>query len=188
MAAISIQATMNKSLIVLFSKPARALCLALMGLFIAACGAGTGGTGSGPPAAAGLGTVTSDVTPSAIDPRQPALGTWSHADISATFEANKITVTQGCAKFEFSGEWALDAHQQIQLQGAYSGCDADSASINANLVVQLNPAAAGATPRTLSVLITDATGHVLIYSPLLTKIEVSSAAPSVVNPTVVTAE
>jgi hypothetical protein len=158
---------MNKLHTWFFCKPARMLCVAWAALFIAACGAGTGGTGSGPPAAAADAITSASGSPAALVTQQPILGTWTQADVSATFEANKIDVTQGCEKFEFAGDWTLDANQQVQVQGSYTGCVAGSASISASLVVQVHPTTPGTAPQTLSVLITDATGQVLIYGPLL---------------------
>jgi hypothetical protein len=197
---------MNKSHLLLLYKPARVLFLAWVALLIAACGAGTGGTGTGPqgsiagapaltadvvspaappatspatppstsatdspPALSTSGDTTTNALSPAPDPRQPVFATWSQSDVSATFEAAKIVITQGCAKFEYAGDWALDAKQQVQVQGTYTPCASGATPLNASLVVQIHPSAQGTPPQTLSVLITDATGQVLIYGPLLAR-------------------
>jgi hypothetical protein len=163
---------MNKSLLGLRCAPLHTLCVAGLAMLLAACGAGTGGTGSGPPAAAASAdslTASASGSPAAPVALQPVIGVWTQADVSATFESSKISVTQACEKFEFAGDWTLDVNQQAQVQGTYTPCATSGTPANASLVVQLHPAPPGTAPQTLSVLVTDTAGQVLIYSPLLTR-------------------
>jgi hypothetical protein len=103
------------------------------------------------------------------DLRQPLFAIWSQSDVSATFAPGAIVVSQGCAKFQYAGGWALDAKQQVQVQGTYTPCASGATPLDASLVVQIHPSAPGNPPQTLSVLVTDVTGQVLIYGPLLAR-------------------
>lgn len=106
------------------------------------------------------------------------MGTWSVADVSASFGAGTIIVTQGCAKFEFAGDWSTDGQQQIQVQGTYTACAAESTPVVATLVVQLDPAQPGAATQTLSVLVTDLSGQVLLNQTLLIRSQPATATPA----------
>ena len=178
---------MNKPHARFWHSIARALGVAWSALFLAACGAGTGGTGSGPPAASADLSVKPGGTAS-LDARNTILGIWTKADISASFGASTIAVTQGCAKFEFAGEWSTDGNQQIRVQGTYTGCAPGDTSITATMVVQLDPAQPGATAQTLSVLITDASGQILLYQTLLIQSPQTPPTPTGTENTSATSE
>jgi hypothetical protein len=103
----------------LIKKLACAFISACTLLCLAACGPGTGGTGTGPILNAATNNVSGDssATSTSIG-SETAIGTWKTLDAKASvlIAADKITVVSNCIQFTFPGAWVIDANQSIVRQ------------------------------------------------------------------------
>lgn len=91
--------------------------IVLLTMLLAACGPGTGGTGTGPDTGAitapGVGTSpgSGDSLVAPID----LTGTWRAADLQVAFEPQRIRLQQGCRAYGYEGPWAQDSRQGLAL-------------------------------------------------------------------------
>lgn len=103
----------------------RLLLLAVLCL-LAACGPGSGGTGTGP-----LGFSSISASPGAggslPDPPAgpggglfpPAACTGDCTDVDLLLQAGRVEVTGGCGRFVFEGHWDTDESGQVLLLGLF---------------------------------------------------------------------
>jgi hypothetical protein len=103
-----------------FKKIAAALTTVCTLLALAACGPGTGGTGTGPILSSPPTNDSSGALTAASSPltNSTVTGLWSTLDATSTvlIEVEKITVISKCVRFTFIGNWAIDANQSIVRQ------------------------------------------------------------------------
>ena len=100
-------------------KLASALTTVFAVFTLAACGPGTGGTGTGPISnAPSTNSSAGQVALSTPIDNSAATGLWISVDskTSVLLAADKITVVSNCIQFTFAGAWAMDASLNIFRQ------------------------------------------------------------------------
>ncbi len=137
----------------LFERPARWLAGLAAALVLAACGPGTGGTGTGPIGATlgfsgGAGASTA------------APGTGCAADCSQAslrLDTERVELTAPCLRFVYTGPWGVDAAGLAILAGTAETGGATAP--NAVLRLQFSDATAASAQVTLT--LTDSAGRTL---------------------------
>jgi len=115
---------------------ARRAALLLLLAALAACGPGTGGTGTGP--IQPLGSFSGSAVASSMLP-DPLCG--AQCDKAALqLQEQKVELAAGCLRFASSGSWAPDASNQVVLEGSLQVLSASGATTStpATLRLQFN--------------------------------------------------
>ena len=148
----------------------RAALLALVAA-LAACGPGTGGTGTGPiQGALGFsGSAGATIAPTPGDA------------VSLRLESPRVELLAGCKRFVYTGAWDVGANGEAVLEGTLETTTASgSGSVPATLRLQFSekePASARVTA-----VVTGAGGAVLLGPLTLERGEVAALAPAQCNP------
>ncbi|MGA8514334.1 MAG: hypothetical protein WB821_06135, partial [Burkholderiaceae bacterium] len=111
----------------LFKHAAYWLCIAAA-LILAACGPGTGGTGTGPQSIAAFAAnyISVPSTGTAVGSTTPSTGASSAttATFSLQLQTTGIVLTSACAGFDYAGAWSVSATGEISVQGLYASTGA----------------------------------------------------------------
>jgi hypothetical protein len=103
-----------------FKKIAGALTTVCTLFALAACGPGTGGTGTGPILSSSPANDSGSALTAASSPltNSTVTGVWSTLDATSamSIEVEKITVFSNCVRFIFIGNWSIDGNQSIVRQ------------------------------------------------------------------------
>lgn len=95
------------------ARPIRRLLGLILSAWLAACGPGTGGTGTGP----GSAGAQAPYDPSLVAPA-PVLGEWVADGIRVTLTASAVDVREHCGQVRYEGPWALDGEGRVALDAA----------------------------------------------------------------------
>lgn len=157
------------------ARPIRRLLGLILSAWLAACGPGTGGTGTGP----GSAGAQAPYDPSLVAPA-PVLGEWVADGIRVTLTASAVDVQERCRQVRYEGPWALDGEGRVTLDAS----SRDTAFTSGTTGV---PAAEPAAVRLLlhwqgerlAVSAVDAVGRAVIPPRELERAAAFSAAPAV---------
>jgi hypothetical protein len=161
----------------------RGLLAALL-LALAACGPGSGGTGTGPIASfssvSSSGAVAGGAPSSPDDVLQPGICVGSCGRVDLLLQSDRVEVVADCGRFVFVGLWEPDANGQVELPGTLeipTGGDGAPASLRLQFSGQ--PQSSPAVTVTLST----PDGQAVLGPELLGRIgEVPPRAPGVACP------
>ena len=164
---------------------------------IAACGPGTGGTGtgstsspldyfgatpanvctSGPTSALSCPTPANTGSVGAINPPSVANGTYGvffstteGADINLVLSGNRATLTDRCLSLTFDGDWGTVGNNDARYFGQYTIAGTSTAVLSS-----LTAQAVGPDNKSLSVVLRDANGRVVIGPVTLRRVLVSTS-------------
>lgn len=138
----------------------RLLCLA-GALLLAACGPGTGGTGTGPGAANGLAEGTYGTVE---QPAQP---------VALTVSDDRVELNLPCRRFVYEGRWSFDAQGQAELFGRWQALVVSGASTvlqeqSARLTLQIGLAGlTGGAASGMELTVTNPAGTALVQPVIL---------------------
>jgi hypothetical protein len=148
-----------------------ALAGCLLALGLAACGPGTGGTGTGP--VQGVQLFGAGAQPSFSPPGAACAGECAGAQLRLEPEA--VELASGCVRFTRSGAWSVDAGGVAVIEGSVETQGRDGRQTQpATLRLQFTGAVESAT--TVTATLTDARGVVLLGPVPLARQQVASAA------------
>ena len=104
----------------LFDTVLRGLLLAAL-LLLAACGPGSGGTGTGPISFSGLGRNVTTAQPGTSPPTGGTAGdcTSDCLRVDVQLHEAQVELTTPCSRFVFEGPWAQDASGFVTVTGRY---------------------------------------------------------------------
>jgi len=169
---------------------------ALLGLLLAACGPGTGGSGSpvGPGSTLGVfGATASNVCAGSLAPSlnctsgavgSPTLegtqmvlysDTLAGNNVAVSLKGNQVELNSRCQGLRFEGDWGITATTDARFFGSFTA--PGTPPTLAALTVQTAGGTAGASQTDLVILLRDAGGKLLLGPVLLQRV----AAP-VTNP------
>lgn len=174
---------------------------ALFCLALAACGPGTGGSGSpvGPNATFGaFGATASNVCAGSLAPSlncpigatgaptsegtQMVLysDTLAGNNVAVSLKGNQVALDARCLGLRFEGEWGITAATDARFFGTYTAAGAPPAL--ATLTVQTAGGAAGAPQPDLVALLRDAGGRLLLGPVLLQRVAAPVTTPAACPP------
>lgn len=163
--------------------PAYRFCFLALLLALAACGPGTGGTGTGPGSfssvSSGVSGVSGGQGPGSgiegggIPPLAPTGGCGAACErLDLTLEEARVELVTGCGSFVFAGSWQVDENSRVALPGVLENPSTGS-SVAVTLRLQFSGPAE--TSASVTVIVTDAAGTVLVGPQLLGRVD--SIAP-----------
>lgn len=124
-------------------------CLLTVLLALAACGPGSGGTGTGP--LASLYSATGQMGTSVGGVASPS------TRIDLQLQDKSVELTTDCGRFVFTGDWAVNAGATVVLPGRF---ESGTSSTAASLRLQFSEGVSDS--RTVTVTLLDANGAVLL--------------------------
>lgn len=122
----------------------RALASLFAALALAACGPGTGGTGTGPDHGVGPGSLAGWFN-----------GAWSAGDAEAVFEDGRIRVRRAGVEAQFNGAWS-PSNSEVNVPVAVDTGPAGASPIGARL------SATALADGTLRIVVLDGDGSILL--------------------------
>lgn len=141
----------------LFERPARWLAGLAAALLLAACGPGTGGTGTGP-ITGNIGAILGFSGGAGASTAAPGTGcTTDCAQTRLRLDSERVELAAPCLRFVYTGPWGLDTAGLAILTGTAETGGASTP--NATLRLQFSDATAASAQVTLT--LTDSAGRTL---------------------------
>jgi hypothetical protein len=162
-----------------------ALCsLAWLALLLAACGPGTGGTGTGPEAGAPVaiaapgvynGVYTANPSSAPATPTGCASCTSTQA-VNLQVQTDSLQVSSPCFTFTYAGPWSAAADGSVAVQGTYTQLSAKAPTGTSSQAATLTLRFAAGND-SVQVTIQDAAGQTLLPPVTLQRVAPPLAAP-----------
>ncbi|MBC5768301.1 hypothetical protein [Ramlibacter albus] len=144
--------------------------LLAVSLVLAACGPGSGGTGTGPIATQFF-SATSTVTGPAGGIVGGAVGASARVDLQ--LQNTSVELTTDCGRFVFTGEWSANAGSTVVLPGRF---ERTNSSTVASLRLQFSDGLSDS--RAVTVTLLDASGNVLLGPVTLNRADTLAPRPA----------
>lgn len=145
-------------------------------LALAACGPGTGGTGTGPIGVT-LGFVGGSANGNTTGPGASCVGSCS--DVALRLDTDRVELTTPCLRFVADGAWSADGAGLALIVGQIRPLASTSSATTAGALLRLQFSAAVASSGSVTVSLSDDTGRVLLAPLTLQRNDALNTSPGI---------